>query len=285
MLNKKNILSAAALVCALAALALSVFAIGALGRQAEEIQALKQENTQLQTRLEENSAQSASGLALWTLTPVAWPDAAGADIAFAATPTAYREGMTAVLSIRLEGKVVESIPCQWDGSAFTAAASLPAADGYSYYCLLEGTALPLTTPENPVSDIPVYLASSLGSFCSLLVDTWEGSPEALTLTAAHAQVTLPRLSVGGSGAGIAQAAVVIRHDAQEIGRKTVTLEPGEGQGTFELTLEDITFPLPALEEEDQVDIWLEVTLSDGQALLSPSSGWYLSNGELYLIAG
>ena len=90
---------------------------------------------------------------------------------------------------------------------------------------------------------------------------------------------------GGSGAGIAQAAVVIRHDAQEIGRKTVTLEPGEGQGTFELTLEDITFPLPALEEEDQVDIWLEVTLSDGQALLSPSSGWYLSNGELYLIAG
>ena len=53
MLNKKNILSAAALVCALAALALSVFAIGALGRQAEEIQALKQENTQLQTRLEE----------------------------------------------------------------------------------------------------------------------------------------------------------------------------------------------------------------------------------------
>lgn len=278
-----------ALVCAVAALGLSIVTLGQASAQAARIDELEAQNIQLQSQINDllhtGDIAPAAGLNSWALTPTAWEDGTGADITLTAVPTNYQEGMQARFLVMLEGTEVFEGPCTWNGTSFTATASIPAADGYGYYFVQQGTALALTTPENPVEDIPVYLQSSLRSFCTLLVDGWESAEDSLIITSAHGQATLPRLSTGGSAPRIVSAALVMRQEVEEIARHSVELVPGEGESTYELTVSNAVFSLPALEEGDQVDIWLEVTLSDGQVLLSPTSGWYLSGNELKLVAG
>lgn len=124
---------------------------------------------------------------------------------------------------------------------------------------------------------------SSDAYCHLLVNDWEGSLGELSLTSAVAQVVLPTAS--GSELMIQSAQLVLRQDIQELERRAVTLVAADSNSSFEAVLENVHFDLPGLEENDQVDIWLEVVLSDGQILLSPACGWYRSGSELFMVAG
>lgn len=301
---KKNILSILALILALVSLGLSLVCYLAvqeeptyysdrlfeLNRENEELRTqigtLNTQIEELHTRLDQ--LQTVVSLSGWTLETVPWDSSTGADITFTATPTEYMEGVSANLLVLLEGQQIANIPCGWDGTAFTATAGLDAADGYSYYCVLTspgGTQqLPLTSPEDPVQDIPVYLASSLSAYCTLTVDSWEETEDSLILTIAHTQAQLPRLSAEGEAA-IDTAQLVFSHNGSEITRLPITLNPSEVAGSFDLTITDAELPLPEMDEDDLLELRLDVILTDGRELTAYGASWYRSGNNLFAVMG
>lgn len=303
MSEKKNpIISILALVCAVLALAVSLLNIFRPGPdQSRENPALEEQVTRLQSQVDSLRSQVSSlearleavamgdGLANWSLEARPRADGTGADVTLTALPAAPEEGLTAVFSVRLEGREVANVPCQQTDAGFTATASLEAADGYSYYCILLGTdgsrrQFALSTPENPVEDLPVYLKSSLDSYCNMMVDSWLDHGTDLTLTSAYIQVQLPRLSADGALTA-ERVQLVLYCNSQEVSRTDITLLPGESQGSYELELTDQVVSLPELGEEDYLDLWLEVTLSNGQTLSTAGASWYNSPDGLFLVVG
>ena len=83
----------------------------------------------------------------------------------------------------------------------------------------------------------------------------------------------------------AAAELVLMMDGGEMYQQDITLQEGEGEGGYETVLKNISLPLPELTEENQLDLVVEITFSDGQSLRSPSAGWYVENGQLLLVAG
>lgn len=297
MSEKKNILPVLALICAVLALALSVFGLLRPAGSASGLEALTQQNAQLQQQLDALNARLDSlpiqeGLADWNLVATAWESGAGADVTMSAAPGAYEDGMSAIFSIRLEGQEVRSIPCEWDGTAFfTAEASLDAADGYGYYCILidadgERQQFALSTPENPVMDVPVYLKSSMSAYCNMTMDSWMDDGSKLTVSLAFVQAQLPRLSVSGDMPGITSARLLLTCNGNDVSELPVTLEAGEGAGAYELTITGAVLALPdEMSDDDYLDLFLEIKLTDGTELTALGGSWYQSDDGLFLVVG
>ena len=300
MSERKSILPVIALIAAILALAVAVFSLVSQPKPVdptEQIEALKQENEALKTQVAAlnsrlDSMSVGSGLTDWNLVAAAWNDGMGADVTMSAAPGAYEEGMEAVFSIRLNGQEVRSIPCDWDGSAFfTATAKLESADGYSYYCILTTVdggrqQLALSTPENPVYDIPVYLETSLSAYCNMTLDSWVADGGKLTVSLAYLQAQLPRLSESGDMPSIKGTRLLLVYNGEDFSSLDVTLQPGEGVGAYELTLSggDLNWPAE-LAEGDNLDLYLEVELSDGGKLTTMGGSWYYGDGGLDLVVG
>lgn len=278
---KKNGITVIALICAVLSLIVSVFAVGAMGSLKNELDKVTADLKVLMLRQEIQPGGAL--LESWSLEPVLRSDGEGVDITLTAIPAAHTEGMEAQLHICL-GQEATAVPCQWNGKAFTAEAQVAVADGYSYLLVLDGEEIELASPENPTVYVPVYLESSMSYNCTLMVTDWSADGQELTLKNAHVQVNLPQLSADG-GAKIRSAALVMRLGTEEVLRKELKLAQGEGEGSFEVDLQQYRLTLPEMEAGDQVDVWVEVILSDGQELLSAPSGWYLDGGKLSLIAG
>lgn len=259
-----------------------------------EKEQLEQENAALQAQLDDLNArlealENRTGLKDWSMTASAWSSANGATVTLTAVPGNYQSGQTALFSVRLNGQEVVSSPCDWDGTSYTGVAEVEAADGYSYYCTLvsaDGTKeqIALNTPENTVDDTLVYLESSLVTYGNIIVEDWEGTEEKLTLTSGYIQVQLPRISAGGS-VDMDKAELVFQLNAEELQRKPLDLPAGEGEGSYEVAFQDISFDMPEMENDYQLDLWLEVTLTDGQVISTPGGSWYFNGSELLMVVG
>ena len=294
MKKKNRLIAIAALVLAFAALALSAFALGSMPEdQTHLIDDLYRENQELRGRIDELNSRldqllTVVSLESWSLDVAPWADSTGAEVTLTAAPTEYQAGISAAFLVLLEGREIASIPCQWDGTAFTATARLDAADGYGYYCVLSAPGgqqqLPLTTPQDPVQDIPVYLASSLSAYCNLAVNDWTESADSLTLTDAYAQVQLPRISAGGEVL-ITRADLVLRLNGSEVARIPLQLQSSEVAGSYELTITNTVLPLAGLEEGDELELSLEAGLSDGRNLSAFGISWYLEDGAFSSAVG
>lgn len=296
MKKKKNsLLPLFALVLALAALLISALSLAAVPEdQSYLIDDLYAQNKALQSRVEAleeelDQLMTAVNLRSWTLDVTPWADCTGADVILTAVPSGYQTGVSATFLVMLEGEQVQSVPCHWDGSAFTATASLDAVDGYGYYCLLtapNGTQrLPLVTPDSPDAGGPVYLQSGLSAYCNLVVSDWIENPgTSLVLTDAYAQVQLPRI-YGEEAVQIASAEVVLRLNGTETIRIPIKLNPSEVEFSFDLTITDLHIPMPELEEKDSLELSLEVALTDGRRLNVIGVTWHLDNGKLASAVG
>ena len=293
--NPAGYLTITALVLSLLAALLSLLALNHRPEdQSYLIDDLYRQNQQLRSQLEEVTArmeklETVASLQKWTLDTVAWADSTGADVTLTAAPSAYQAGITATFLVKLDGQEVASVPCLWNGTDFTATASLNAADGYSYYCVLVspgGTRhLPLTTPENPVPEIPVFLLSSLSSYCNLTVNDWEeDSGSLLVLTDACAQVQLPLVS-SGTNIHIVTTNLVLRLNGSDSTRVPIQLNSSEVAGSFDLTITNSHLPMPALAEGDVLELYLEVQLSDGRNLQAFGISWQMTDGALISAVG
>lgn len=298
MSPKNNILSILALTLAVIALVVSLTGWLRSGENyADQIQELQERNTLLQSQLDALSAQVSigsvtlgNGLTDWELTLVPWQNGSGASVTLTAVPGDYEAGMGASFSIRMGSTEVASVVCSWTGEAFSATAELTAQDGYSYYCILENAdgsiqQLPLTTPENPVEDVPVYLATALSAYCNLTVDSWVDLNDTLTVSAAYVQVQLPRLTVTGQSPTIEKAELVLYFGGEPYSRAELALESSTGAGAYEQLVTDGVLAMPPLTEEEGIELWLEVTLSDGQVLSALGASWYQSGDELFMVVG
>ncbi len=300
MFKNTNLLTVLALVLSIAALVISLAFPGKTPESPDytaEIEALRQQNALLQSQLDALSGQIGTGstntgtaLAGWELTLAAWETGTGASVTLTAIPAAYEEGMEAALYVRKGSQEVVTVPCSWTGDTFTATAELTAQDGYGYYCILTDTRgqrqqFSLTTPENPVEDIPVYLATALNAYCNMTMDSWLDLDNTLTITAAYVQAQLPRLSVTGGEAAIEKAELVLYHRGEACARAPITLEEGIAPGSFELTVSGVSLPMPEMEMDDSLDLFLEITLSDGQVLSTPGASWFHNEDGLFAVVG
>lgn len=249
---------------------------------------IKELTAQLEAAKEPQTYQAPAQLHSWTLDAVPWDDGTGADITLIASVDSWQEGLTAQFLIQLEGQEIVNSPCLWDGDAFTVTASLDAADGYGYFLVLnrpDGTqeAYALTTPNNAVQDIPVYLASSLSAYCNLIVDQWEETAEGILLNSAYIHVQLPRISQEITG--LESARLVLTHNGAEVHSTSITLQAGEMEQGYELPLADILLPLPETAMDDMLELRLEVKLSSGTELSAIGISWWRTEDGLDAVVG
>ena len=294
-MRRKHILS---LVAVVLVLAMVMAGCGSKSADTEtpeqQLAALRQENEQLRSQIDIltrqlESLQSAI-LTDWSLNALASSDRTSATITFTAVPATEAEGQTLSLIVNLNGLEAESVPCTMDGSRYTATVELPAADGYSFYCLLTNAAgtkqqIPLITPDDPGDGSLVNLGSSLSAYCSLFVDKWDYSDGKLTLENAYVQAQMPIISTGGDNVTPSSATLVFLHNGQELERKELTLDAGEGDGSYEATISGLSFSTPKLEEDHHLDLELVITLSDGSTLSYDGCSWFVSDGALNPVMG
>ena len=74
-------------------------------------------------------------------------------------------------------------------------------------------------------------------------------------------------------------------NGETVESKDIDLPQGEGQGSHETSLSSISFTMPQMDDEYQLDLTLVVTLSDGQELTANGGSWFYNNGELNMAAG
>lgn len=229
------------------------------------------------------------GLSGWELDSTTWSSPNGATVHITATPNTYTEGMTADFVVRLEGSDVSTTPCQWDGSAFTASAELNAEDGYCYYVLLSSGAQKAEVAVNiatePTNEALVNMATALNTYCALLVENSESAEGKLTLTAGTVRIMPPAIRNDGQSITCSEAALVLTHNGEEVGRKALDLPAADDNGAYEFPIDSISFDIPQMDDDNQLNLRLDVTLSNGYKLSDASGSWSYIGGELLGIVG
>lgn len=130
--------------------------------------------------------------------------------------------------------------------------------------------------------VETILVDVENSYCNLVVDQWETSGEELTIQTAYAQAVVV------SNAALATAEdsrLVLKLGDQEVSAYDVTLNPGESSESLEADLKNISFWIPALDSDDELELWLEVTLPGNIIVSGYGASWYQEGGMLQLISG
>jgi hypothetical protein len=182
------------------------------------------------------------------------------------------------------------IPCQWDGSAYTASADLNAANGYCYYVILtaaDGTSTEaaVNTPTNPTNEAFINMEASLLSYCSITVEESTCADSTLTLSSGKVQVQVPALTNNGEAVSCQQASLVLSYNGQELEKKELTLAETDTACLYEADVAGTTFSLPQMNPEEKVELTLNVTLSNGQNLSAYGGNWVSGAEEILPVVG
>lgn len=231
------------------------------------------------------AAAPALGLTDWSLSTTTWSSPNGATVHLTATPVGYAEGYSANFVVRLESEEVANVPCQWDGTTYTADAELNAADGLCYYVLMTAAdgntaEIPINTPSAPTDDTLIDMAASLNSYCNIIVDGSVFEDGKLKITAGSVQVQAPKITNAGEAITCEEAVLVLSLNGEALDSEKLTLTESETMGGYELTLTDIRFDIPELENDQQLTLTLNVTLSNGQILSDEGGTFYYNDGGL-----
>lgn len=267
-----------------AALMLGLTACGS--KNTEQTQAPAETVTQ---QLPTASGQTGE-LASFTMTATAWSSSNGATISFTAVPEDHQDGQSAIFLARLNDEEVDRITCDWDGSTYTAEMDLNAADGYFYYCILiapDGTEkeVGINTPDLISSAELINLETALESFCTMTLNEFLAEGDQLTITDGYYQVQLPLVTRTGNAVSFASVNLILMSGEKEIVRQELA-HPVEISDLFcQAKLSGISFTIPEMEEDQQLVLMLEVTLSDGQVLTTTGGNWHYAGGELLGVVG
>lgn len=222
----------------------------------------------------------------WEMSAMVWSSSNGATVTFTAQPRAYEKGQGASFVIRLDGKEVENVSCNWDGTYFTASVDLEAADGYEYECVffpVQGAGEHYTLSDS--YDSLVYMKRSLDAYCNLYISDFKEEGGKFTVTAGFASVQLPQLTTAGTTIGFQKAQLVFMLNGETIETQDIDLPKGEGEGSYERSLSNISFNMPQMDDEYQLDLMLVVTLTNGAELTANGGSWFYNNNELKMAAG
>lgn len=226
----------------------------------------------------------------WSLSASTWSSPNGATVHISAAPSRFLDGQTAAFVVRLEGEEAANVPCDWDGSRYTASADLNAADGYCYYMILTDTngtvtEVSVNTPTDPRDDALINLEDSLNSYCTVVVGSSSAADGKLTITSGEVQVQAPKINNDGQTITCSQALLTLSFNGEKIAKEALNLESTDDIGFYYLTLSDVTFDLPDMDFDQQLQLQLDVTLSNGQTLTAPGGTWYYSDSGLLSAVG
>lgn len=275
----------------LAVILVLVMALTACGsKDAPEATATATPTTAATVPAETTAPSQPLTLTSWNLGVSTWSSPNGATVHLTAAPSSYAEGQAAAFVVRLEGDDVLTVPCQWDGTNYTADADLNAANGYCYYVTLTAadgtvTEIAVNTPAEPTDEALINMEAALTSYCSLIVEESEITDNKLTLTTGKAQVQVPVITDDGAAITCQSAVLTLNLGAEEIAKAEVTLEAAETTGLFEAAISGMSFDIPALENEQQLELVLNATLSNGQELTAYGSSWVAGEGSLLPVVG
>lgn len=230
--------------------------------------------------------EAEGSLQAWELSAQVWSSSNGATVTLTAQPRAYEKGQGASLVVRLEGKEVENVSCNWDGNYFTASVDLEAADGYEYECVFfpaQGVGEHYTLSD--AYDSLVYMKRSLDAYCNLYISDFKDADGKFTVTAGWASVQLPQLTTAGTTIGFQKAQLVFTLNGETIETQDIDLPKGEGEGSYESSLSNIRFTMPQMDDDYQLDLSLVVTLTNGEELTANGGSWFYNNNELKMAAG
>jgi hypothetical protein len=220
-----------------------------------------------------------------------WSSPNGATVNVNAIPNGYTDGQSAVFSVRMEGDGVANVPCDWNGSAYTASAELNAADGYCYYVVLteaDGTVteVAVNVPNAPTDESLINLADALNSHCDAAVTDTAFENGKLTITEGSAHIQLPRITLAEGKISCARAELVLSYNGEEVTREALTVPAADVAGLCAADLAGLTFAVPAdIEDDHQLSMQLEVTLSNGHSLSAAAGTWYYLDGQMLLAVG
>lgn len=274
-----------ALLLSIVALIVSLFTAAQVSNHDDDalIEALMAQNQQLQDQIDalaqrtEDTRDSSDA----ALTAVGWADGRGADVTLTLTGSPDEE---ALLRVMIGSEAIAEVPCQWDGTVLTATAQVPAGNGYTYSVVIGSQAKTLASPEDPVYPELVHLADALSAYCNLVVGEWYVRDNVLTLETCYANIHTPQLSGSGSQA-CESARLVLKNGDTVLADTPISPTPGEEAGSYACSIADAAFQLPEIPEGEQVDLWLEATLSDGQVLTTCAATWYAMPSGFSMAAG
>lgn len=282
-----------ALILSILALAVSLFTAVQVSQNddAALIDALMAQNQQLQEQIDAlaNQTPEVPGLSGETgtvtdaaLTAAVWPDNQGADVTMTLNTDDAPAG-DVLLRVMLGNTVITEVPCTRDGDSFTATAALDAANGYIYSLIMGNEARTLASPDKPVYPELVYLADSLNAYCNLVVGDWNVRDNVLTLETGYATVHTARLTAATDA--FTDVRLVLKHGDEILAEQAISPTETDEPGSFACSIANAAFPLPALTEGEQVDLWLEARLSDGRVLSTCAATWYAMHSGFSMAAG
>lgn len=222
----------------------------------------------------------------WSMSASTWSSPNGATIHISATPNDYAEGQKADFVVRLENDDITSIPCEWDGTNYTASADLNAANGYCYYVVLtaaDGTSaeVAVNTPAEPTNEVFIDLEAALESYCSVIIEDSTFENGKLTLSGGKVQVKAPTITNEGETISCQETVLLLNYNGEPLDQKTLTLTQTDTAGIFEATLDNIVFDIPEMENNQKVELTMNVTLTNGQFLSAFGGNWsYNEDGLL-----
>ena len=229
-------------------------------------------------------------LTSWNMSASTWSSPNGATVHINATPNAYAEGQKADFVVRLESDDVTTIPCQWDGTNYTASADLNAANGYCYYVVLTAadgtvTECAVNTPAAPVNEALINMEAALASYCSVTIEESEIADNKLNLANCKVQVQAPTITNEGETISCKEAYLILSFNEEELAKVEVNLEETATAGLFEAAVSGITFDIPALENDQKVVLSVNAALSNGQALSAFGGEWVYNEEGLLPVVG
>ena len=229
-------------------------------------------------------------LTSWNMSASTWSSPNGATVHINATPNAYAEGQKADFVVRLESDDITTIPCQWDGTNYTASADLNAANGYCYYVVLTAadgtvTECAVNTPAAPVNEALINMEAALASYCSVTIEESEIADNKLNLANCKVQVQAPTITNEGETISCKKAYLILSFNEEELAKVEVKLEETATAGLFEAAVSGITFDIPALENDQKVVLSVNAALSNGQALSAFGGEWVYNEEGLLPVVG
>ena len=107
----------------------------------------------------------------------------------------------------------------------------------------------------------------------------------LTITGGSVEVQAPRITNEGETITCSKAELVLTFDEEIVGTAALTMEAAEIPGSYTADISGITFNIPSMEDDQQLSIRLDVTLSNGQFLTAPGGTFSFLNGEMVSSVG
>lgn len=232
----------------------------------------------------------ALGLQEWTLSTSTWSSPNGATVHLTATPYGYVESRSVDFVVRLEGEDVANVPCQWDGTHYTASAELNAADGLCYYVLMQdkdgnSAEIPVNTPSTPTDESLINMETSLKAYCDVMVEESSYADGKLTITTGTATVQAPKITNEGETIICQEAKLILSFNGEDIATTALTLAESGEPGSYKQDLAGTAFDVPAMEDDQQLILRLDVTLSNGQILSASGNTWFYNAEGLLPVVG